>query len=41
VEISAQFVRFGADMKKMKKFLLITVAACVALNLFVLWMLWD
>jgi hypothetical protein len=31
----------GIEMKRMKRFVLITLAACVAIDLLVLWMLWD
>jgi hypothetical protein len=30
----------GAEMKKVKRLVLITVAVCVTIDLFVVWMLW-
>jgi hypothetical protein len=30
----------SAEMKKTKRFVLITLAICVTIDLFVLWMLW-
>jgi hypothetical protein len=30
----------GTEMKKVKRFVLITLAVCVTIDLFVVWMLW-
>jgi len=41
VRVSDQAGRItGTEMKKMKTFVLITLAVCVTIHLFVVWMLW-
>jgi hypothetical protein len=39
--VAAHCSRPGTDMKKVKKFLFVSVAVCVVLDLVVLWILWD